>query len=81
MKKIILILIISIGLIGCEKENIECECNKEYYEIVATIVFDSNGIPHTQIDHVLQYTESVICQDEVSQQSTGGYTYFNINCR
>ncbi len=79
MKNLLTILII-IFLIGCETEETNCNCIKENYIIETTIVFDDNGIPHTEIEHVLQYTEEVTCQDEVNQQSTGGYTYFNIAC-
>ena len=81
MKKLIIIIILAIGFIGCEKEEDNgCSCDKNHYTIETTIVFDGNGIPHTEISHVFQYTEAVTCQEEVHQQPTGDYTYFNIEC-
>ena len=80
MKKLITIIAIAFLLIGCEKESNGCQCTKEYYNIDTYIVFDDNGIPHTTINHILLYSEGVECQDEVNQQSTGGYEYFNIVC-
>jgi len=79
MKKLITILAI-LTLLGCEKEDNGCNCTKENYHIEVTTVFDGNGMPHTEIEHVLQFTETVPCQEEVHQQSTGNLNYFNIVC-
>jgi len=67
-------------LLSCSRtDDSECECVKESYEIQTTIVFDTNGTPTSQIEHVLLFDEVVQCQEEV-RTYTGDFTYFKIVC-
>ena len=67
-------------LLSCSRtDDSECECVKESYEIQTTIVFDTNGNPTSQVEHVLLFDEVVQCQEEV-RTYTSGFTYFKIVC-
>jgi len=80
MKKLITIIIIAFTFPSCSvSDDSECECIKESYEIQTSIVFDTNGNPTSQVEHVLLFDEVVQCQEEV-RTYTSGFTYFKIIC-
>jgi len=76
----IVLLIILTSLFSCSRtDDSDCECIKESYEIQTSIVFDTNGNPTSQVEHVLLFDEVVQCQEEV-RTYTSGFTYFKIVC-
>ena len=75
MKNIIIILILAIGLTGCEKENINdglepCQCTKLYFSDIG-IVIDSVQVTSNTCESVGEYPHDI--------QHAGG-TNFVIMC-
>jgi len=82
MKKVILVLVIILS--GCSSDDLgieDCGCIKENWHVDTGVTFDSNGLPHLTHTHVKDYTEPVICQDEVNFKSIGESRYFKIKCK
>ena len=79
MKKLILILCIFTLSCSISNEDDLCNCTKETYEYVTTVVSDTNGMPHLTHEKVILSTEIVNCQDEQTQVEQGTI-YFDITC-
>ena len=79
MKKLLLIITIFVLFFSCETHDI-CGCVKETYRIDQGVTFNSSGLPILTATKVVLSIENISCNDEVTQQSNGDGTYFNIEC-
>tara|TARA_R110002020_G_scaffold23501_2_gene78076 strand:- start:1256 stop:1531 length:276 start_codon:yes stop_codon:yes gene_type:complete len=76
--------ILLLVLTSCSKEDItegiiDCQCEKETYEIGHRVV-SFNGVMSIQSTRKTISKEIVPCQEEQLGSSLGNNLYFNINC-
>lgn len=79
MKKILIVLAISL-FVSCSKaEPIECICTKTVSQQVS-YTYWSGGLPHLGVRDEVLYSEEVGCQDEVTHVNTTDNMFYDITC-
>jgi len=65
---------------SCSTDDDVCNCVKTSYEFDQYVITGPNGLPVMTFDKIILSDESVPCQDEQEQTSTGNNVYYDINC-
>ena len=77
---IAMMVLFIVLLFSCSPEKV-CECEKEIYKEVVVWTTNDAGHPSFTLEYRLQYSETVVCQDETNYISLGhDQLYYKIKC-